>query len=52
MEAFTSRTDMFSAAAMEGAPLTDVVHVPLTFEVVGVLGALESVSAFIAKGGR
>ena len=29
---------------MEGAPLTDVVHVPLTFEVVGVLCAPDSVA--------
>ena len=29
---------------MEGAPLTDAVHVPLTFEVVGVLGAPDSVA--------
>ena len=29
---------------MEGAPLTDVVHVPLTFEVVRVLGAPDSVA--------
>ena len=32
---------------MEGAPLTDVVHVPLTFEVVGVLGAPDSVAPIL-----
>ena len=33
---------------MEGAPLTDVVHVPLTFEVVGVLGAPDSVTPILS----
>ena len=30
---------------MKGAPLTDAVHVPLTFEVVRVLGAPDSVAS-------
>ena len=36
-----------ASTGMEGAPLTDVVHVPLTFEVVGVLGAPDPVAPIL-----